>query len=586
MKTAKTKCSVSINEGKNMKQKIDFFRDEIRNGFYVPTSIKQAWATELDVLKEIDKICKRYNIKYFADAGTLLGAVRHGGFIPWDDDIDIVMFREDFEFFLKKAKDELPEEYTIHDYKQKENYHNFSVKIVNGQRINFESDSLKNHYNFPWLSCVDVFPLDYLYEDSEKEKQRDNELLFMLVTIEEIESVDEIELTEKNSEKSDQKSYQKLSSKSLKLLDKLEKTYNITISREGSKRTIANRVRELFVEHSKRVTKEESNLVGILHPFIISGEEGIPKNYYEDVLFLPFEDIKISVPVGYDDILNRRYNDYKVCVKSNALHNYPFFEKQKEEMERLAGKEIFEFKINPDKLINRPIVDVCECERELTLNEHLNKDASLVENNDGNRRIKQAKREIVFLPIGIKEWKSMQPYYENAKKEDDTVVYIIPLPLMKKDFFGNIISSDEEIFESLNFDAYLREESIEVEDIKSFIDYKIEKSCPDEVYIQNPYDNENPLLTVPSNYYVEYMRKYAFEIKYLPIGTVDEFDSESIADNYNLKHYLCKPGAVYADKIIAQSENMKKIYIKKLVDTFGEEYTQIWKNKIQVTKYI
>lgn len=82
------------------------------------------------------------------------------------------------------------------------------------------------------------------------------------------------------------------------------------------------------------------------------------------------------------------------------------------------------------------------------------------------------------------------------------------------------------------------------------------------------------------------MRKYAFEIKYLPIGTVDEFDSESIADNYNLKHYLCKPGAVYADKIIVQSENMKKIYIKKLVDTFGEEYTQIWKNKIQVTKYI
>ena len=60
------------------------------------------------------------------------------------------------------------------------------------------------------------------------------------------------------------------------------------------------------------------------------------------------------------------------------------------------------------------------------------------------------------------------------------------------------------------------------------------------------------------------MRKYAFEIKYLPIGTVDEFDSESIADNYNLKHYLCKPGAVYADKIIAQSENMKKIYIKKI----------------------
>lgn len=71
----------------------DFYRDEVRCGFYVPTAIKQAWGAELTVLAEIDRICRKHNIKYYAEWGTLLGAIRHGGFIPWDDDMDIVMLR-------------------------------------------------------------------------------------------------------------------------------------------------------------------------------------------------------------------------------------------------------------------------------------------------------------------------------------------------------------------------------------------------------------------------------------------------------------------------------------------------------------
>lgn len=81
----------------------DFYRDEVRYGFYIPTAIKQAWAAELMVLGEIDRICRKYNIKYYAEWGTLLGAVRHGGFVPWDDDMDIGMLREDYIRFRKVA---------------------------------------------------------------------------------------------------------------------------------------------------------------------------------------------------------------------------------------------------------------------------------------------------------------------------------------------------------------------------------------------------------------------------------------------------------------------------------------------------
>ena len=78
-----------------------YFEDEVRDGFYVPSMIKRAWATAMDVLCEVDRICCKYNIKYYAEWGTLLGAVRHAGFIPWDDDLDIGMMRTDYRKFCE-----------------------------------------------------------------------------------------------------------------------------------------------------------------------------------------------------------------------------------------------------------------------------------------------------------------------------------------------------------------------------------------------------------------------------------------------------------------------------------------------------
>lgn len=64
----------------------------------------------LAILKEIDRICRKYRIKYVLDAGTLLGAVRHKGFIPWDDDADVAFTRPNYDAFMKVVRRELPEE--------------------------------------------------------------------------------------------------------------------------------------------------------------------------------------------------------------------------------------------------------------------------------------------------------------------------------------------------------------------------------------------------------------------------------------------------------------------------------------------
>lgn len=81
----------------------DFFNEKTECGYTVKHDMKELWAVELDLLNELLKCCKKQNIRVFAAFGTLIGAVRHNGFIPWDDDIDVWMLREDYNRFLRTA---------------------------------------------------------------------------------------------------------------------------------------------------------------------------------------------------------------------------------------------------------------------------------------------------------------------------------------------------------------------------------------------------------------------------------------------------------------------------------------------------
>ena len=88
------------------------YKDRRKEG---ETILRQAQLVQLHLLYVLDAICKKYNLRYFLCGGTLLGAIRHHGFIPWDDDLDVTLPEEDYWKFLEIAPEELPEDVTVHD---------------------------------------------------------------------------------------------------------------------------------------------------------------------------------------------------------------------------------------------------------------------------------------------------------------------------------------------------------------------------------------------------------------------------------------------------------------------------------------
>ena len=283
----------------------NFFQGETRDDFYVEPMMKSVWAAELEVLAVIEQICNKYELRYFATWGTLLGAVRHKGFIPWDDDIDICMLREDFDRFVAVAEKELPDEYHLFSIDNNRNWTQFFARIINAASIDYSSQRLQKFHGCPYVVGVDIFPLDTVPEDPELK----NTFVEYFATI---------YRTGANCEL--------ISSDIDEIIPDLEELYHIKIDKNGD-------IQHQLLKSAKRIAKSYQNSGSpVLVEFSshIGNKKLFRKEWYRDCVFLPFEYFELPAPIDYDAVLTAQFGNYMIPVRNTAAHDYPFYKKQQE----------------------------------------------------------------------------------------------------------------------------------------------------------------------------------------------------------------------------------------------------------------
>lgn len=313
-----------------------FFEGEERDGFYVEGEMKRAWAAQMEVLMEIDRICKKYGITYFADSGTLLGAVRHNGFVPWDDDIDIAMLRSDYMRFLSVVSKELEPSLFCSDVYRDERWTQPFARIVNGVGITLDAKFLDRYHDCPYGVGVDIFVLDNL-PASEDEFHTIIGLFSWIwnvkLSIEKREKEEKNENSELNSVKGEEQLEAEMDMEDL--LSQIEKECKVTINREKNIRNQLLRITDgLFAMYND----DESTMVANMaySARMDYSRVGKKKEWYREVIELPFENITIPVPIDYNQVLEKAYGvNYLTPTRQWSFHNYPFYKNQRKTLQEV-----------------------------------------------------------------------------------------------------------------------------------------------------------------------------------------------------------------------------------------------------------
>lgn len=249
-------------------------------------NLEKLRVVELDLLNEFVKICEKYDLKYYLAYGTLIGAVRHNGFIPWDDDIDVWMPRIDYDKFAEISKTELGEKYFYQNYNSDSDYpYNFAKIRMNGTRFVQKEIS---HLDMNHGIYIDLFPLDNARTNVHAEK-RDWMINKILRTIASIRYMD----TKKGGVKRS-------------FLDRMIIIVTRTLISK-------NKIHYLIDKQERKLNSQASDKL------IYRSDENwisFEKELFDDEKMM-FEGKMYSVPKGYDKILTVGYGNYMQLPPEN-----------------------------------------------------------------------------------------------------------------------------------------------------------------------------------------------------------------------------------------------------------------------------
>lgn len=243
---------------------------------------------ELEIVKEIDCICKKNNIPWMLGCGSVLGAVRHGGFIPWDDDIDIYMFEEDYVRFEQACMSDLDhEKYFLQTIDTDKEYPASWAKIRMNNTCSME-EAFK-HKKMHWGVCVDIFRLQYAPKDDKQvNKLRKLKYLYLHTCFNSFTTFSSQETIKK------------------KVLFCLLKVLRLRPIRKMLEKNIASYSKKTDY---KRVIDD-------------GGMDVFPAELFEERVMLPFEDTEFPCPSKTEQYLDLLYGNWRELPPENKRYGH------------------------------------------------------------------------------------------------------------------------------------------------------------------------------------------------------------------------------------------------------------------------
>lgn len=268
-------------------------QEESRNGYIVSEKMKKVWALQLQLVKKVLEVCEKYNLRVWAEGGTLLGTIREKGYIPWDDDIDLAMLRPDYDKFQEVAPKELPKSYFIQN-----GYTDYYFNGITKIRIEGTAAILAHqHVNFIRHQgiFIDIFPLDALPDDPADLNQLMIDAKRIIRPLKYYCGGD----------------YSPLHPQVL--MRTLRGAY---LMKTHGRQSIYKQYEDLF----RKYKIEDYDKVSLHAWYYDLKRFSREKHWYDDTLWMPFEDIMMPVPSGYHEILTMQFGDYMTPVKASSYH--------------------------------------------------------------------------------------------------------------------------------------------------------------------------------------------------------------------------------------------------------------------------
>lgn len=279
-----------------------FLDEEVRCGYTVTRQMKEVWAVELDLLKQILTVCKKYGLNIYADGGTLLGAIRHDGFIPWDDDIDLVMFRTEYDRLCHIAEKEFKYPYFFQTEETDTGSLRGHAQLRNSQTTGVLSYE-RHRRDINQGIFIDIFPLDSLPDNIIlRYIQRKKIHIYSLLC---------------------RKIYERITEE--RGTSGLKAAIHEWIISFGQLRGDYRFWYNKFIKECSKYNADDTKYVTALC-MVPSYNKKIIRRCYQEKLQHKFEMMEISVPAGYEKILVEQYGDWEKYEIGASYHGNVLFD--------------------------------------------------------------------------------------------------------------------------------------------------------------------------------------------------------------------------------------------------------------------